>query len=209
MTNTKMPRTRVLAFSLFALAGLLAGCQYAQPIAYEERYRIFQAIELGGTIRPTDSPDEIARKFAPTAAVNAAIEGLAQEGFVLSKMEPLPTDAGATLFTFRREIPEGYRPTRAPMEFTGLFVVGEENPETVTYYVLTPRFAGYILHTLGAEGYHTYEADWNGRELRWDTGSQVNTVVLTDNGLQLIRTSVDVGSGQRRTIVARRVRSLD
>jgi hypothetical protein len=208
--NRSAARFALCATLMGGFGTLLAGCQTVGAGAYEERYRIFQALDLGATIRPDDPPEVIAQKFGPTAAVNFAFEQLAQEGFTLHKMEGLPTGGGSTLFTFRRRIPEGYRPTIAPMEFTGLYQVENERPAPPTYYVFIPQLEGYTVHVFGPEGNnHTYQAEWTGQELRWEAGGRVNYVRLSGDGSWLSRWIDEAETGRRNTIVARRVRSLN
>lgn len=206
-TGVLRRREFVLLIALLA-AGVAGGCQHAGQHVYDERYRIFYSRDLGMNLRATDSQEEIASKFAPVAAVNAAIDQLSREGFTLAEVKPLPTETGAVMMTFRRPIPGGYRPTRAPMEFTGLYQSGSD-PASVSYYVFVPKLTGYTIHVMGREGYKTYEADWDGRQLHWQTGDSLNVVALAENG-QAIEWSVDsTAGGAHRVLQARRVRSLN
>ena len=203
----------LIRFAPILLAGVSIVSACASAPIYEERYRIFVADGPITDLVATDSPQTIGEHFRPMAVLNLAFERLSGEGFHLARLEALPGGEGATLFTFRRVIPEGYRPTRAPMEFTGVYLERSGFEGDPAYYFFEPRLKGYTIHIFGPEAFETVRADWDGSKLRWQSGSEENSIVLSDDAREITRTIDTVVAGVtprvHREIAAWRVDSLN
>ena len=187
------------------LAAAMAGCSLI-PRPLEERSRVFDPDAARLDLDPGATPDEIAQRFAPTAALNLSIDSLAREGFVLDKVEELPGGMGQSVLRFRRPIPGWGRPTPAPMEFTGLYQV-QDGAESPTYFIFMPHPRGYEIHILGPEGSLAALAVWDGGLLKWQDGDLLNSFALFPDGrgVTLSIDTVAVGDVDR---VHRDVRAL-
>ncbi len=117
---------RFLRLAMISLAALTLGGCVVFPLmprgdAYEYRYRVLQAGRpLPSTMRAPLPLQTIAETTLPPGALNYAMDQLASEDFRLTGVERIK-DTDFYTFKFQRPIPMGYRPTRAPMEFTGVY----------------------------------------------------------------------------------------
>lgn len=171
------------ALAAIVLAMTLGGCtQISQPV-YEERIRIFYAVQPGDQIMPGDSPEVIGRKFMPMAAVNSSLSLLTRDGFTLKTIRPLPTSDGATMFVFERPLPTGYYASRAPMEFTGLYRTTDGAGDEWRL-VFVPHRRGFTIHMMGAASNRTIQATWEpfSRVLLWQDELEVYRFQLSPNG---------------------------
>lgn len=155
-----------------ALATLLVnGCQWLStpsileaPEIFEYRYRTFEALKpLPDQMMQPISDDLLAERFIPLAALNRSMDLLSQQGFNLWKIKRVQQSQYYTLI-FRRALPEGYRPTRAPMEMIGLF---EAQPpaESSRYYYFSPTLEGYtVFISPSGQPIQSIQTRWNQRE---------------------------------------------
>lgn len=196
--------------TLCVLAGLALGC--AGVGGYEERYRIFYLTGEMSQADPGATADEIAQRFAPTAAVNLSMVELAREGFILKSIEPVETGARAWVFTFRRSKRAFARTTVAPIEYNGLYRVQEIAAEA-SYYVFVPYSEGYVIHIIRpGEAMQTNIVPWNRRErnFSWVTGDLIDNITISRDGRRLRHTTdtYTVGDIERvhETVEATKVR---
>jgi hypothetical protein len=199
MIEHLMKRTTAI-LALATAAGCASGSLLGEPL-YEERTRIFFAYENQLRASLADPPDQIARRFAPTAAVNSAFEDLGSKGFTLHALEPLPDGVGATLFRFRRPLPKGKpRPTMAPMEFTGLY--GAQSGDLWTYYFFEPTYKGYRIHTLSPGGRATADTTWMPEQdvLQWQQDELEGQAELERDGRSILITLTTVVQGAEAPI---------
>lgn len=202
-----------LTRSLTALAALLmlAGCGtlVTHHTDWEYRYRVFEALDpLPLTMNAPLSRSMLAERFVPVGALNRSFDQLTSEGFEFVKVERVPGTQYHT-FIFRRLLPPGYRPTRAPMEYTGVFMV-EGSDANPTYLSLAPRFKGYTVFTFtGGKMVDQFDADWNGEELTARVGPVDHTLLISNDGMSLAHTSESIEHKvlNRKVINAMRVQS--
>ncbi|MBI3735892.1 hypothetical protein HY256_05205 [Candidatus Sumerlaeota bacterium] len=182
-----MRKTWIAACGLTAL--LWAGCaRNGVYTVYEERYRLlFVSDQLSPGVLQRD-PDSASRSYARMAALNRSFEDLTTEGFALVKVEPAGNGGGATKFVFRRTIPEGYRPTNAPIEFSGLYKYQEDENSAARYYIFDPRPNGYTVRVSQPDGEEVATAQWDGSQLRWRNGDVENSAILSGDGRSVIHT---------------------
>lgn len=171
-------------------ATTLVGCAHRGIHGtFEERYRVFYTIDQVTPQQLTDDPDQAGASFRAMAGLNLAFEELAAEGFKLEKVEPILNGGGATKFTFRRRIPEGYKPTSAPMEFSGVYAVEDPNGDAEQYYLLSPIDRGFNIQIMDRAGETTsVDANWDGNALRWRNGYDEHTLELTPDARSVIHT---------------------
>lgn len=185
--------------TLCVLAGLALGC--AGLGGYEERYRIFYLTGEMSQAGPGATADEIAQRFAPTAAVNLSMSELTREGFILTSIAPVETGERAWVFTFRRSKPAFARTTVAPIEYLGLYRVREISAEA-SYYVFVPYSEGYIIHVIRpGEAMRTNSVPWNRRErnFSWVAGDLLHVITISRDGQRLRHTTdtITVGDVER------------
>ncbi len=184
-----LSRTLQLAsLAALGLAGLACATGDNIYTTYEERYRVFLLKNQVTPQRLVEDPDGSAKNFPAMASLNRSFEELAGEGFKLVKIEPLLDGGGATQFVFRRAIPEGYRPTLAPLDFAGLYRWQNEDKSKTVYYILDPRPDGYRVHLVTPPGEEIVNARWDGAKLNWRVGDEENSAVLSPDGRSLLHT---------------------
>lgn len=202
-----------LTQSFVALASLLllaaCGTLVHHNTNWEYRYRVFEALDpLPAMMNAPVSNSLLSERFAPLGAINRSFDQLSSEGFEMVKIDRVPGTQYHT-FTFRRELPPGYRPTRAPMEYTGVFEAQGPTAKA-TYYSLVPRFKGYAVHifTDGQLVDH-FDVDWNGEELTTRIGPVDHTLLISNDGLSLAHISekIEHKALERKVVDARRIQS--
>lgn len=180
---------------LAALAGLASnyGCARKTGIhvVYEERYRLFFIKDHISPERIQKDPEWASQRLGAMAGLNRSFEELSAEGFQLYKTLPVGDGGGATRFIFRRSIPEGFKTTKAPMEYTGVFSYREDENSPITYYVFDPRPNGYTVREITAEGERVSAGAWDGSKLRWRDGDDEHGVILSGDGRSIIHTKTN------------------
>lgn len=203
---------RCLRLVMIITAALtLAGCTYGPIVlhrnAYEYRYRVFQAGKPLPTTMHAPLPIEIiAESVMPAGALNHAMDQLAAEDFKLSRLERIP-DTDFYVFVFQRPVVDGYLPTRAPMEFTGVYrpATGGHLP---MYYVLTPRYTGYNVTIFGrGESPAQIKCEWDGKVLFAREGQTDYTFIMAGDGRSVtaIEDTLREGELQRSVMSLERV----
>lgn len=183
MSMNKAQRTWMAAAAALYVC-MAWGCASAPAPKFEERYRLFFAKSLPVTVKPGDSAETISQAFAPSVAVNRALEEFTQQGFKLEEIKPIEWGEGATLLTFRKRLKNEETPLRAPINFVGVYRVNDNKPEP-TYYVLTQGKDSYEVHITGGSDPKTIHAEWEGRELVWNDDHGKNNLRLTPDGKTL------------------------
>lgn len=187
MRMTAIPIRHAMLAVLLISPLPLSGCLRGAP-AYEETYRLFFAKESFANLDPSESPDVIAQRFAPTAGVNRSINDLAESGYVLYQIEPLPGREGPTLLRFRRKIPSGELVTHAPPEFMGVYEVQDADPPT--FYVLAPWKYGYDIHVMHPAGQEKIiRTKWDGYRLNWHDGEVDHALELSGDARIITETT--------------------
>ena len=165
---------------------LTAGCATG-PLFYEAheyRYRVFESQKpMPSKLMAPIVGEAIANRFLQIDALNRSIDLLSTEGFELWKIERIPGTSYYT-FTFRRLLPQGLRPTIAPMEFTGVYQATAPTP-TTTYYALNPRNQGYTAYIFnaGEPAPKIIELTWTRDRLEAHEGDVDHTFMLSGDGL--------------------------
>lgn len=202
---------RFLRLAMISLGALmLAGCVFAPMMprsdAYEYRYRVLQAGRpLPSTMHAPLPIKTIAETTLPAGSLNHAMDQLASENFKLNSLERIP-DTDFYVFKFRRPIVDGYRPTRAPMEFTGVYRPATSGRLPV-YYVLTPRFTGYNVTIFGrGETPLQIKAEWDGKMLFAREGQTDYTFAMTGDGRSIAAIEDTTAQGELQRSVLSLVR---
>ncbi len=183
---------------------MVAGCVRVAPRAYEFRYRVLEAgAPLPATMTSPLPLELLTERILPPGEFNRELDRLTQEGFLLHEVQRVDA-TNYHVFTFRRPIREGYRPTLAPMEFTGVFMpVSPQRP--AIYYAFTPRYRGYDVTVFGVGPTPaTFSAEWKDGLLRANVGSTRHTFGLVGDG----RGITHIMETMRAGVLDRQVTSL-
>ena len=168
--------------TLVLTAGCATGTWFYQ--AYEYRYRVFESQKpMPRKLMAPIVGEAVANRFLQMDALNRSIDLLSTEGFELWKIERIP-GTGYYTFTFRRSLPQGLRPTIAPMEFTGVYRATPPTPAT-TFYALIPRHEGYTAYIFneGEPAPRIIDLAWNRDRLVAHEGNIDHTFMLSGDGL--------------------------
>ncbi|MCE5228175.1 hypothetical protein LLG95_01080 [bacterium] len=174
-------RLSIAMLAMLTLAGCLVAPLVPRSDAYEYRYRVFQAGQaLPSTMTPPFPMEILTERTLPPGGLNHAMDQLSEQGFKLNSLQQIP-DTEFYIFKFRKPIVDGYRPSQAPMEFTGVY-----RPTSVqlpVYYAFTPKYPGYDVTIFGrSEAPLQVKADWNGKYLSARDGATRFTFVLSGDG---------------------------
>lgn len=160
-------------------------------VVYEERYRLFFIKDHISPERIQKDPEWANQHLSAMAGLNRSFEELSAEGFQLYKTLPVGDGGGATRFIFRRSIPEGFKTTNAPMEFTGVYSYREDENSPLTYYVFDPRPNGYTVRVVTEVDERVTPAKWDGAKLTWRDGDDEHGVTLSGDGRSIIHTKTN------------------
>ncbi len=190
-----IPFLRLLAPCALVAMLLAAGC--AAPMhqaAYEYRYRVFEAGQpLPSTMEQTLVDQVVLRSFNTPAELNASIDELTKEGFVLEKVEQV-RDTPYYVFVFQRELPLGFRQTRAPAEFAGSFRPDNQMFSGIQY-TFTPVYQGYKVSILrpGLDP-QVVDAVWTGSALVAEKDRTQHTFLLGGTGSAVTHVEETLGA---------------
>jgi hypothetical protein len=199
-------------YAVIAVCGmlLLTGCAGTMGVGhYEYRYRIFEAKQMmpSATEVPI-STEMLAQRYQPAADIHRAMDDLTREGFRLSKIDRIQWSNYYT-FTFRRPLPSGTPPQRAPMELSGAYRT-QSPGNSSRYYACSPSYNGCTVVVLdGSETPEVIETTWDGHQLVGRSEDCHHSFCLSGDGLSIthIQEKMLAGGMDRQVFSAMRLQN--